>query len=87
MVGMKKLIEYFQKNLKKGYTIESLKWSLIKQGYSRTAVEIAIEKTHKEMAKKAPILKEKPQINYQIIDEYNKPIEIKKSLFKRIFRR
>ena len=28
------LAEYFKRNLKKGYTADSLKWALINQGYS-----------------------------------------------------
>ena len=80
-----RLKDYLKKNLKKGYTIESLKWALIKQGYSRTAIEKAIEQIHKELAEKAPVLKEKPVISYLIIDENDNPIEIKKSFWKRIF--
>lgn len=72
------LVNYLKKNLKKGYTVDSLKWALIRQGYSKTAVERAIEKTNKELAEKAPILKEKPVIKYEIIDEDDKPIMIKK---------
>ncbi len=81
----KGLVDYFKKNLKKGYTSDSLKIALINQGYSRIAVEKAIEEAHKELAKKAPILKEKPKIKYEIIDEYNNPIFIKKPWWKRIF--
>lgn len=80
-----KLIKYFKKNLAKGYTPDTLKYSLINQGYPRIIVESALEQTHKELAEKAPILKEKPKIKYEIIDEYDKPITIKKSLWKRIF--
>ncbi|MEM3091071.1 MAG: hypothetical protein QXX55_00195 [Candidatus Pacearchaeota archaeon] len=82
----KKIIEYFQKNLKKGYTLESLKWALIGQGYSRTAVELAIQELNKELAKRAPILKEEPIIKHEIIDENNNPIKIKKSWWQKIFR-
>ena len=80
----RKLVEYFKKNLKKGYTPESLKWALIDQGYSRTVVEMALETANKEIAKTAPILKEKPKIKYQIIDEYDNPITIKKPFWKRL---
>jgi len=80
-----KLVDYFKTNLKKGYTVESLKWALIGQGYSRTAVERAVEEVNKELAKKAPILKEEPMINYEIIDENNKPIKIKKPWWKKLF--
>lgn len=81
----KKLVEYIKKNLKKGYTEESLKWALIRQGYSRSMVEMAIQDANKQLAKRAPVLKEKPQINYQIIDENDRPIKIKKPWWKRIF--
>jgi len=81
----RKLINYLKKNLRKGYTEDSLRWALVNQGYSRTAVEDAIQKAHQELAAKAPILKEKPKIKYEIVDEYNKPIVLKKSWWKRIF--
>ena len=80
-----KLTEYFKKNLKKGYTADSLKWALIGQGYSRTAVEKAMVQSQKELAKEAPVLKEKPQIKYEIVDENNNSIEVKKPWWKRIF--
>ena len=82
---VRKLIEYFRKNLKKGYTLDSLKWALVGQGYSRTAVERAIEDFHKELARQAPILKEKPVITHEIIGENNQPILIKKPWWKRVF--
>jgi hypothetical protein len=80
----RKLIEYFKKNLAKGYTIDALKFALINQGYSRTIVERAIQQTTKELSEKAPVLKEKPKIIYEIINSDNKPISIKKPLWKRI---
>jgi len=80
-----KLMGYIKKNLGKGYTSESLKWALIRQGYSRILVEDALEKVHQELAEKAPILKEKPKISYEIIDEYDKPVLIKKPWWKRMF--
>jgi len=80
------LINYFKKNLSKGYTAETLKWALINQGYSRSIVEVALEKAQKELAEKAPVLKEKPKIKYEIIDENNRPIIIKKPWWKKILR-
>ena len=82
---LRNIVDYFKKNLTKGYTFESLKWALVKQGYSRTIVEKAIEQVNKELAEKAPVLKEKPKIKYEIIDENDNPITIKKSFWKRIF--
>ncbi len=79
------LLKYFKKNLAKGYTIESLKIALIKQGYSQLTIEQAIRKVNEEFAKKAPVFKEKPKIRYEILDEHNNPIKIKKSFWKRFF--
>ena len=81
----RRLIDYLKKNLTKGYTIDSLKFALINQGYSRSIIEMAIEKANKELAEKAPIIKEKPIIKYEIIDENDNPIKIKKSFWKQLF--
>ena len=81
----RKIVDYFKKNLIKGYTPDSLKWALIKQEYSRAIIELALEQANKELAEKAPVLKEKPTIRYEIIDEYNKPVTIKKSWWKRLW--
>ena len=81
----RKLVEYFTKNLKKGYTLDSLKYSLLTQGYSKSIVEMALKDAHKELAEKAPVLKIKPVIKYEVFDEEDKPITIKRSWWKRIF--
>jgi len=80
------LLNYFKKNLSKGYTLESLKIALVKQGYSSVSISRALKEINEELAKKAPVFKEKPKIKYEIIDENDNPIEMKKSIFKRIFR-
>lgn len=80
------LVKYFKKNFKKGYTIESLKWALIRQGYSRVLVDKAIEQANKELALAAPVLKEKPVIKYEVIGENGTPINIKMPWWKRFFR-
>ena len=54
-----KLVEYFRKNLEKGYDVETLKWALIKQGHSRVDVAYAIEQIKDEFTKRN-IVKEKP---------------------------
>ena len=81
----RKLIDYFKNNFKKGYTEEALKFALIKQGYSRLEINNALEIAHREIAESAPKIEEKPKIDYQIIDEYDNPITIKKPCWKRIF--
>ena len=73
------------KNLKKGYTEDALKWALIDQGYSRSIVEMAIEQATRELAESAPVLKDKPIIKHEIIDENDNPIVIKRSWWKRVF--
>ena len=81
------LTNYIKKNLKKGYTKDSLKWALINQGYSKLEVEKAIRRVDEELANEAPILKTKPQIKYEIVEpkEYAKKIEKpKKSFLRRI---
>ena len=70
------IIDYFRKNLSKGYTEESLKWALINQGYSRTEISKSLEQLHKELEEKAPEIKEKPKIKYEIYDMDNKLIKI-----------
>ncbi|MEK6823550.1 MAG: hypothetical protein AABY06_00805 [Nanoarchaeota archaeon] len=79
------LAEYFKRNLKKGYTADSLKWALINQGYSRVIVEETLNEAQKEMAKEAPLFKEKPRIDYQILDKDGKLVDVKKSWWKKIF--
>ena len=50
----KKLVGYLKKNVKKGYTMESLKWALVTQGYSRSMVEEAIRQANQELAERLP---------------------------------
>src|SRR3989344_6896298 len=65
---LQELVEYIKKNLKKGYTKESLKWALVSQGYSRLEVEKAIRRVDEELASRAPVLKTKPIIKFEIIE-------------------
>ncbi len=78
------LSEYIKKNLKKGYTKDSLKWALIKQGHSRLEVEKALARVDSELATEAPILKTKPEIKLEVIEPRGAIVE-KKSLWKKIF--
>jgi len=63
------LADYIKKNLSKGYTLDSLKYSLMKQGYSRTSIEKAMEIANKQLAETAPKMAEKPATRFEIIDE------------------
>lgn len=83
-----KIKSYIRRNLKKGYTKESLKWALVDQGHSKRQIDMAFEKVEAEMAKEAPVLKTKPSITYHTYDEqgqeYKKDIR-KKTFWRRIF--
>jgi len=70
------LVNYLKKNLKKGYTEESLRWALINQGYSRLEVERSIRRVNEKLASEAPILKTKPEIEHKFIEP--KDLSVKK---------
>jgi len=82
---IQQLADYILKNLSKGYTIDSLRFSLINQGYSKISVDKAVEIANRKLAAKAPLMKEKPQITYKIIDEENNPIPISEIETKNTF--
>ena len=79
----KKLVDYFKKNVKKGYTVDSLKWALVSQGYSRSMVDESLVQANQELAAEAPVLREKPEIKYEVLDEEEH--EVKKPWWKRMF--
>lgn len=87
---LKQMVNYIRKNLKKGYTKESLFWALTNQGHSKNEIERAFKKVEEEMVKEAPILKTKPNIKYEVVDhkeiEYNEPSKpAKKSFWGSLF--
>ena len=82
------LVEHIKKNLTKGYNQDTLRFSLISQGYSKITVDNALERANKELSNRVPEVKEKPKIIYKIIGEDNKPIKVltpRKGFWKRIF--
>ena len=81
------LTEYIKKNLKKGYTLDSLKVALTNQDYSKIEIEKAVKRAQNELSQEAPVLKTKPQIEHKVIEPKNAkivPIE-KKSFWKKLF--
>ena len=82
---VEELVEYIEKNLKKGYTKESLKWALVEQGHSKMEIDRAIKKVDEELANKAPILNTKPIIKYEIVPDESFNKSTKKSFWKRLF--
>jgi len=87
------LADYIKNNLKKGYNLDSLRFSLQTQGYSKISIEKAIEIANKQIAEEIPPIKEKPEITYKIIAENQDTdsetiIKInpeKKSFWQRVF--
>jgi len=80
------LVNYIKKNLKKGYTKESLKWALVNQGNSKIQIDNAFRRAEEEMARQAPILKTKPKITYELIEPKIEDIKVeKKSFWGRFF--
>ncbi len=73
----KGIVEYFKKNISKGYAYETLKIALVNQGYSKTSVEKAGEQALKELSEKVPTFVEKPIIKYNLYDENDNLIKIK----------
>jgi len=72
---IQQLANYIKRNLAKGYTMDALRFSLMKQGYSRISVEKAIELANEQLAASAPEMKEKPKITYTLLDEDGNPIQ------------
>ena len=82
----KKLVDYIKRNLKKGYTVDALRYALLNQDYSKILVDGAINQANKELAQSAPVLKEKPKITHHVIDEHDQPVVIeKKSWWEKLF--
>ena len=81
------LTEYIKKNLKKGYTLDSLKVALTNQDYTKIEIEKAIKRAQGELSQEAPVLRTKPQIEHRIIEpKYaNIVIKEKKSFWKKLF--
>ncbi len=85
---LQEIIDYINKNMKKGYTRESLKWALVKQGHSRNEIEKAFDIVDQEMAKNAPVLNSKPKITYEVVEPKDityKSSEEKKPFWKKWF--
>ena len=76
---IKQLVEYFKKNLSKGYTADSLKWALIQQGYSKMEVEKAFDIVGNELSIKEDL----PENETEVKQEKQIIIE-KKPFWKKI---
>ncbi|MFH1431470.1 MAG: hypothetical protein ABIG37_03315 [Nanoarchaeota archaeon] len=88
---IQELVKYIKKNLSKGYTIESLRFALLNQGYGVSGVNRAIRIANEELAKQIPEFKEKPLIKIEREPvSYDFVLEEKQGSFlelKRFFRK
>ncbi|PIN89676.1 hypothetical protein COU57_05655 [Candidatus Pacearchaeota archaeon CG10_big_fil_rev_8_21_14_0_10_32_14] len=82
---IRSLVDYFKKNIEKGYNDETLKWALINQGYNRVEIQKAMDIAHQELAEKAPKIVEKPKITVEVVDNQNQIVhfQTKKPFWKR----
>ncbi|MBI5149042.1 hypothetical protein HZA33_05155 [Candidatus Pacearchaeota archaeon] len=78
---IQQLADYVKRNLSKGYTIDTLRWALVKQGRNRTEIERAITLAQQQMAANAPKFQAKPQL---IVDRKEEKQEKKEGFFARI---
>ena len=82
---IQQLAEHIKKNIKKGYTLDAMRYSLIGQGYSRLSVDQAINLANAQLSAQAPPMKEKPQITHKIIDNSSeKMLTTKKSFWQKL---
>ena len=80
---MGEILDYLERNMSKGYSLESLKWALVQQGYSKLEVEKAMQQINKKLSIKPKVEEAKPEITYQ--SEPIIPEPEKKSFWGRLF--
>ena len=80
---VRKLADYIKKNLSKGYTMDSLKWALVRQGYNRTEVVGALELATRELAAEAPKVEAQPPRVEPVIEPIQEPV--RRGFFSRLF--
>ena len=78
-----KLAKHIERNLSKGYTIESVRWSLLNQGHTRTAVDKAILLAQKDMASRVP--KMDVPVKEEKVVIVDKKEQKKKGFFAKLF--
>jgi SOS response regulatory protein OraA/RecX len=81
---IQQLANYIKKNIKKGYTKDSLKYALIKQGHSKLEIQKALTLAEEDLSHEAPVMKSKPEIKMEVIEPKNAVIR-KKSFWSRLF--
>ncbi len=75
------IVAYIEKNMKKGYTMDSLRWALVNQKYSR----IEIEKAIKVIEARAPKQEVKIQEPVKPVAQEEIAVPKKKGFFSKLF--
>jgi hypothetical protein len=78
-----KIVDYVEKNLKKGYKLEELKWALINQKYSKIEIDKAIAIISARTAKSQQEQRAREVQTAMIVDE-EKPVVKKVGFFKKM---
>ena len=89
---LQQIADHIKRNLAKGYTMDSLRFSLQSQGYSRLSIDNAIKLANEQLAAQAPTMNEKPQITFKVITPdstytYEKKHGFFRKIFSKIFRK
>jgi predicted DNA-binding protein with PD1-like motif len=81
-----KIVEYVEKNLKKGYSLEELKWALINQKYSKIEINKALEIISARTNKAKQEERQKEILAATVVEE-NQFDEIEKGFMKKFFKK
>ncbi|MFA4952906.1 MAG: hypothetical protein WC584_01670 [Candidatus Pacearchaeota archaeon] len=78
------LLDYFDKNMKKGYKLEDLKIILVQQGYLRSDIDRVIEIIRQKTKKVQEEKEEREKKEKEVVEIVEEQIR-KKGFFSRIF--
>ncbi len=85
---LRTILDYFEKNLKKGYKVDALKYVLLNQGYSKVEVAEAIKILEEKSKKEQEAVKkeEERRLKMQVQEEVKQVTQQqKKGFFRRLF--
>ena len=80
------LLDYFNKNLKKGYKLEDLRIILIQQGYLRSDIDRAIQIIREKTKKVQEEREERERKEKEVVEIVEESVE-RKGFFRRLFGR
>lgn len=81
---LKNIVDYIKKNSQKGYSRDSLRWALIKQGNMKHEVDKAFQIADSEMAREMP-KQVMPEPKMEVVSDTMPSLDEKPSFWKRLF--